>query len=121
MMLCMYKKNGRFEEATQIAKQMREMKILTDPLSYNSVLGLFALDGRFKEAVETFKEMVSSGIQPDDSTFKSLGTILMKLGMSKKAVRKIEEIRKKEIKRGLELWISTLSSLVGIGDCVDEL
>ncbi|EFH39266.1 pentatricopeptide repeat-containing protein [Arabidopsis lyrata subsp. lyrata] len=121
MMLCMYKKNGRFEEATQIAKQMREMRILTDPLSYNSVLGLYALDGRFKEAVETFKEMVSSGIQPDDSTFKSLGTILIKLGMSKKAVRKIEEIRKKEIKRGLELWISTLSSLVGIEDCEDEL
>ncbi|EOA33002.1 hypothetical protein CARUB_v10016333mg [Capsella rubella] len=121
MMLCMYKKNGRFEEATQIAKQMREMKILTDPLSYNSVLGLYALDGRFKEAVETFKEMVSSGLQPDDSTFKSLGTILMKLGMSKKAVRKIEEIRRNEIKRGLELWISTLSSLVGIEDCDDEL
>ncbi|CAH8381502.1 unnamed protein product [Eruca vesicaria subsp. sativa] len=114
MMLCMYKKNGRFEEATQVAKQMREMKILTDPLSYNSVLGLYALDGRFKEAVETFKEMVSSGVRPDDSTFKSLGTILMKLGLSKKAVRKIEEVRKQDNKRGLELWISTLSSLVGI-------
>ncbi|KAF3584983.1 hypothetical protein F2Q69_00030528 [Brassica cretica] len=114
MMLCMYKKNGRFEEATQVAKQMREMKILTDPLSYNSVLGLYALDGRFKEAVETFKEMVSSGVRPDDSTFKSLGTILIKLGLSKKAVRRIEEVRKQEIKRGLELWISTLSSLVGI-------
>ncbi|EFH61797.1 hypothetical protein ARALYDRAFT_898791 [Arabidopsis lyrata subsp. lyrata] len=36
MMLCMYKKNGRFEEATHIAKQMREMKIRTDPLSYNT-------------------------------------------------------------------------------------
>lgn len=124
MMLCMYKKNARFEEATQVAKQMREMKILTDPLSYNSVLGLYALDGRFKEAVETFKEMVSSGVRPDDSTFKSLGTILIKLGLSKKAVRRIEEVRKQEIKRGLELWISTLSSLVGIqsntGDC-DEL
>ncbi|CAG7876609.1 hypothetical protein BRARA_E01962 [Brassica rapa] len=124
MMLCMYKKNGRFEEATQVAKQMREMKILTDPLSYNSVLGLYALDGRFKEAVETFKEMVSSGVRPDDSTFKSLGTILIKLGLSKKAVLRIEDVRKQEMKRGLELWISTLSSLVGIQsnteDC-DEL
>ncbi|ESQ47557.1 hypothetical protein EUTSA_v10020060mg [Eutrema salsugineum] len=120
MMLCMYKKNGRFEEATQIAKQMREMKILNDPLSYNSVLGLYALDGRFKEAVEIFKEMVLSGTRPDDSTFKSLGTILIKLGLSKKAVRKIEEVRKQEVKRGLDLWISTLSSLVGIQDC-DEL
>ncbi|CAF2099136.1 BnaA05g16710D [Brassica napus] len=125
MMLCMYKKNGRFEEATQVAKQMREMKILSDPLSYNSVLGLYALDGRFKEAVETFKEMVSSGVRPDDSTFKSLGTILIKLGLSKKAVLRIEEVRKQEMKRGLELWISTLSSLVGIQsnteDCDDEL
>lgn len=124
MMLCMYKKNGRFEEANRIAKEMREMKIINDPLSYNSVLGLYALDGRFREAVETFKEMVSSGIGPDDSTFKSLGTILMKLGLSKKAVRKIEEVRKQESKRGLDLWISTLSSLVGIqsnNDDCDEL
>ncbi|CAA7012840.1 unnamed protein product [Microthlaspi erraticum] len=112
MMVCMYKKNGRFEEATRIAKEMREMKIMDDPLSYNSVLGLYALDGRFKEAVETFKEMVASGIRTDDSTFKSLGIILMKLGLSKKAVRRIEEVRKRERKRGLDLWIETLSSLV---------
>ncbi|CAN8258409.1 unnamed protein product [Cochlearia groenlandica] len=114
MMLCMYKKNGRFDEAARIAKAMREMKILTDPLSYNSVIGLYALDGRYREAVETFKEMVSSGTRPDDSTFKSLATILIKLGLSKKAVRKIEETRKVESKRGLNLWITTLSSLVGI-------
>ncbi|XP_010532596.1 PREDICTED: pentatricopeptide repeat-containing protein At3g23020 [Tarenaya hassleriana] len=119
-MLCMYKRNCRFEEAIQIAKKMRELKILTDPLSYNNIIGLYAMDGRFREAVETFREMVSSGVNPDESTFKSLGMILIKLGISKKSVCKIEAERKMDGRRGLEVWISTLYSVVGIDDNHEE-
>ncbi|KAI3681919.1 hypothetical protein L6452_36726 [Arctium lappa] len=72
MMLCMYKKIGSFEEAFEIAQKMREFGLLTDLLSYNHVLGLYASDGRFKEAVTIFKQMIGSGVQPNDSTFKSL-------------------------------------------------
>ena len=90
MMLCMYKRNGRFEEATHIARQMRELGLLTDLLSYNNVLGLYAMDGRFREAVRIFKEMVSACIQPDDSTFKSLGSVLLKCGVPKWAVNREE-------------------------------
>lgn len=116
MMLCMYKRIGRFEEAIQIAEKMRELGLLTDLLSYNHVLGLYALDGRFKEALRTFKEMMKAAIQPDDSTFKSLGVVLVKCGVPRQAVGKLEVTRKKDAQSGLQAWISTLSSVVRVDD-----
>ncbi|GAY54045.1 hypothetical protein CUMW_153610 [Citrus unshiu] len=86
MMLIMYKRNGRFEEATRIAKQMRESGLISDLLSYNNVLGLYAVDGRFKDVIGTFKDMVNAAVQPDDFTFKSLGAVLMKCGVPKRAL-----------------------------------
>ncbi|KAI8031613.1 Pentatricopeptide repeat-containing protein [Camellia lanceoleosa] len=112
MMLCMYKRLGRFEEAIQIAQKMRELGLLTDLLSYNHVLGLYASDGRFKEAVGIFKEMMESSVQPDDSTFKSLEVVLMKCGVPKQAVGKMELTRKKNARIGLEAWLSTLTAVV---------
>ncbi|KAJ0034247.1 hypothetical protein Pint_24701 [Pistacia integerrima] len=119
MMLIMYKRNGRFEEATQIAKQMKESGLITALLSYNNVLGLYALDGRFREVVGTFKEMVNSGVQPDDYTFKSLGAVLMKCGVPKRAVNKLELTRKKDAQSGLQAWMSTLSCVAGVDDDED--
>ncbi|KAL3506021.1 hypothetical protein ACH5RR_031403 [Cinchona calisaya] len=113
MMLCMYRRNGRFFEAIKIAQKMRELGLLTDVLSFNNVLGLYASDGRYKEATETFKEMLISAIQPDDCTFKALGIILVKCGVSREAIRKLELMRKKDSKRGLRRWSSTLFSVVG--------
>ncbi|XP_059634035.1 pentatricopeptide repeat-containing protein At3g23020 [Cornus florida] len=114
MMLCMYKRIGMFKEAVHIAQKMKELGLLTDLLSYNHVLGLYALYGRFREAVGTFKEMMSSTIQPDDSTFKSLGVVLVKCGVPKQAVGKLEATRKKDTKAGLQTWVSTLDSVVGV-------
>ena len=118
MMLIMYKRNGRFEEATRIAKQMRESGLISDLLSYNNVLGLYAVDGRFKDVIGTFKDMVNAAIQPDDFTFKSLGAVLMKCGVPKRAVNKLELTRKKNAQSGLQAWMSTLSSV--IGECDDD-
>ncbi|KAB5537913.1 hypothetical protein DKX38_015446 [Salix brachista] len=120
MMLCMYKRLGRFEEATQIAKQMRDLGLLTDLLSYNNVLGLYALDGRFKEAVGTFKEMVEASVQPDDCTFKSLGIVLVKCGISKKAVSKLEATTKNDYQKGLQAWMLSLSTVADVDDDYDE-
>ncbi|KAI3696559.1 hypothetical protein L6452_28925 [Arctium lappa] len=114
MMLCMYKKIGSFEDAFEIAQKMREFGLLTDLLSYNHVLGLYASDGRFKEAVTIFKQMIGSGVQPNDSTFKSLGVVLMKRGVSKKAVVNLEVMWKKDHQSGLEAWLATLDSIVGM-------
>ncbi|KAK8684697.1 hypothetical protein V6N13_040713 [Hibiscus sabdariffa] len=120
MMLCMYKRNGRFEEATHIARQMRELGLLSDLLSYNNVLGLYAMDGRFREAVSILKEMASACIQPDDSTFKSLGSILVKCGVPKRAVNRLQVARKKDARSGLQAWMATLSSVVGMYEDEDE-
>ncbi|KAK8511135.1 hypothetical protein V6N13_013554 [Hibiscus sabdariffa] len=119
MMLCMYKRNGRFEEATHIARQMREQGLLTDLLSYNNILGLYAMDGRFREAVGIFKEMVNACIQPDDSTFKSLGSILVKCGVPKRAVNRLQVTRRKDVQSGLQSWMATLSSVVGMDEDED--
>ena len=120
MMLCMYKRNGRFEEATHIARQMRELGFLTDLLSYNNVLGLYAMDGRYREAVRIFKEMVSACIQPDDITFKSLGSVLMKCGVLKRAVNRLQVTRKNDAQSGLQAWLVTLSSVVGMDEDDDD-
>ncbi|EFH61795.1 hypothetical protein ARALYDRAFT_898788 [Arabidopsis lyrata subsp. lyrata] len=62
--------------------------------------------------------MVSSGIQPDDSTFKYLEvrTILMKLWNVENIVFvKSKKPEKKRLREGgLDLWISTLTSVLGI-------
>ncbi|KAL3634527.1 hypothetical protein CASFOL_021581 [Castilleja foliolosa] len=117
MMLCMYKRNGRFEEAFRIARKMRELGLMKDLLSYNLLLGLYASDGRYKEAGATFEEMMESlMVKPDDNTFKSLGIILLKCGLSKGAVEKLELTRKKDEESGLRVWASTLSSVIGMDD-----
>ncbi|XP_065863186.1 pentatricopeptide repeat-containing protein At3g23020 [Euphorbia lathyris] len=116
MMLCMYRRLGRFEEAIQIAKQMRELGLLTDLLSCNNVVGLYALDGRFKDALGTFKEMIGAAIQPDDSTFKSLAIVLVKCGISKQAIGKLEATRKKDPCNGLQAWLTALSTVVEVED-----
>ncbi|KAJ1411440.1 Tetratricopeptide-like helical domain superfamily [Sesbania bispinosa] len=112
MMLCMYKKIGRLDEAIQIAKQMRKLGLLTDLLSYNNVLGLYSMDRRLREAKETFKEMIESGIQPDDFTFRALGHVFLNCGVSKQAIGRLEVMVKRDAPRGLQAWILALSCVL---------
>ncbi|KAK4275840.1 hypothetical protein QN277_018858 [Acacia crassicarpa] len=120
MMLYMYKRMGRLDEAIQIAKEMKKLGLLTDLLSYNNVLGLYAMDGRTKEAEETFKEMIRATIQPDDCTFRSLGFLLLKCGVSEQAVGKLEVLMKKDASLGLQAWMSALSCVLDVEDFDDE-
>ncbi|XP_074320979.1 pentatricopeptide repeat-containing protein At3g23020 [Silene latifolia] len=112
MMLCMYKRIGRVEEAMKIAEKMQELGILTELLSYNSVLALFVVDGKYKETVKIFKEMIRVGLEPDDSSFKSLGLVLVKSGVPKQAVARLEILRRKDAQNGVQAWMSALSSVV---------
>ncbi|KAK9682853.1 hypothetical protein RND81_10G101500 [Saponaria officinalis] len=112
MMLCMYKRIGKLDEAMNIGETMQELGLLTELLSYNSVLSLFDLDGKFKEAVNLFKEMVKIEVEPDDSTFKSLGLVLTKSGVPKQAVARLEVLRKKDASNGVQAWLSALTSVV---------
>nr|KYP38179.1 Pentatricopeptide repeat-containing protein At3g23020 family [Cajanus cajan] len=111
MMLCMYKKIGRLDEAIQIAAQMRRLGLLNDILSYNNVLGLYSMDRRLREATETFKEMIKSGIQPDDFTFRALAHILLNCGASNQAVGRLEVMVKRDAPGGLQAWMLALSSV----------
>ncbi|XP_051152900.1 pentatricopeptide repeat-containing protein At3g23020 [Andrographis paniculata] len=115
MMLCMYKRNGMFVEAFRVARKMRELGFMTDVLSYNHVLGLYASDGRYKEATETFREMMEARVRPDESTFRSIGVILLKCGMPKSAVDMLDVVRRKDAENGLRAWASTLSAVVEMG------
>lgn len=120
MMLCMYKKIGRLDEAIQIAKEMRKVGLLTDLLSYNNVLGLYSMDRRPREAAETFKEMLKSGIQPDEFTFRALGYVLLNCGVSKQAIGRLEVTVKKDAPRGLRAWMLALSCVLE-GDYYSKL
>ncbi|XP_057431685.1 pentatricopeptide repeat-containing protein At3g23020 [Lotus japonicus] len=122
MMLCMYKKIGRLDEAIQIANQMRKLGLLTDLLSYNNVLGLYSMRKRLREAKETFKKMIESGIEPDDFTFRALGHLLLNCGVSKQAVGRLEVMVKRDAPRGLQSWLLTLSCVLeGDGySCTNE-
>ncbi|KAK7343972.1 hypothetical protein VNO77_13136 [Canavalia gladiata] len=116
MMVCLYKKIERFDEAIQISKQMRKLGLLTDSLSYNNVLDLYAIAGRPKEAIETFKKMVRASIQVDNCSFRSLGTLLLRYGVSRQAVGKLEALRKEDASNGLHVWMSALSSVLQADD-----
>ncbi|KAK1356397.1 Pentatricopeptide repeat-containing protein [Heracleum sosnowskyi] len=121
MMLCMYKKLERIEDAIQVAEKMKELGLLTDLLSYNHVLGLYATDGRFKEAIKTFREMLKSGVQPDDSTLRSIGVVLVKRGVPKQTVNNLEVMWKKDQHNGLKEWTDTLYSMDVKADDDDEI
>ncbi|KAL6007304.1 hypothetical protein ACLOJK_032801 [Asimina triloba] len=121
MMLCMYKRVGRYQEAIAIAKEMDERGLLRDVLSYNNVLGLYTLTGRLKEAAETFCKMIDLGIHPDDSTFKSLGVILVKFGVSNVTVNHLELARREDSESGLRAWRATLITMLGGDDEVSKL
>ncbi|KAK7268654.1 hypothetical protein RIF29_21359 [Crotalaria pallida] len=120
MMLCLYNKVKKFDEAIQIAKQMRNSGLLTHVLSYNNVLDLYAISGRPKDAIETLKEMVRATIQPDDCSFKSLGVLLLRYGISRHAINKLEVCMKKDASQGLQAWISALSSVFEVDDYDNE-
>jgi len=120
MMLHMYKKIGRLDEAFQIQKQMRKLGLLTDLLSYNNVLALYSMDMRLREAKETFKEMIKSGIQPDDFTFRALGQLLQNYGVSKENIGMLEVMVKRDAPCGLQAWMKTLSCVLKGDDYTHE-
>ena len=89
-MACLYKKIDRLSQAIEISKEMQELGLLTDQLSFNNVLGLYAAEGRLREATEIFQQMLKAKVLPDDVTYKTLGTILKKGGLPLEAVNQLE-------------------------------
>ncbi|XP_058770199.1 pentatricopeptide repeat-containing protein At3g23020-like [Vicia villosa] len=120
MMLFLYKKIERFDEAIQIANQMRKLGLLTDSLSYNSVLDLYANAGRPKEAIHIFKDMVTASIQLDDCSLQSLRNLLLRYGASRQALDKLQVSMKKDTFNGLQAWMSALTSVLEMDEYDDK-
>ncbi|XP_078429821.1 tetratricopeptide repeat (TPR)-like superfamily protein [Wolffia australiana] len=120
MMVNMYKKAGEFAKALATAQEMRDKGLLSDALSYNTLIGLYASDGRMKEAAQLFMEMLQLGVLPNDSTFGFLGVGLIKRGVSKSAIKDLELARKRDFEAGLRAWKETIGSVIGLnGDSAD--
>jgi len=64
----MYAKCGSMEDAKRVFDKMP----LQDVVSWNSILGGFAMNGHGKEALTYFEQMCEEGVQPDDITFVCL-------------------------------------------------
>lgn len=64
---------------------------------------------QWMEAVETFKEMMKLGIQPDDSTSKPLWGCYGECLFVKVEVASMEDTQ-----TGLNSWMSSLFSILGI-------
>jgi len=89
-MACLYKKIDRLSQAIEISKEMQELGLLTNQLSFNNVLGLYATEGRLREATKIFQQMLKAKVLLDDVTYKTLGTILKKGGLPLEAVNQLE-------------------------------
>jgi pentatricopeptide repeat protein len=64
----MYAKCGSMEDAKRVFNEMP----LQDVVSWNSILGGFAMHGHDKEALTYFEQMCEEGVQTDDITFVCL-------------------------------------------------
>ncbi|PKA58299.1 Pentatricopeptide repeat-containing protein [Apostasia shenzhenica] len=116
MMLCLYKKMGRFPEAHKVAQEMRDLGLTSDKLSYNNLIGLYASEGRIREAFETLQQMLALSIQPNDATFRSLGVVMLKKGASKEAIKLLEKIREENSQCGLNEWFNAMCSMLRLDE-----
>nr|XP_051189331.1 pentatricopeptide repeat-containing protein At3g23020 isoform X2 [Lolium perenne]XP_051189343.1 pentatricopeptide repeat-containing protein At3g23020 isoform X2 [Lolium perenne]XP_051189344.1 pentatricopeptide repeat-containing protein At3g23020 isoform X2 [Lolium perenne]XP_051189345.1 pentatricopeptide repeat-containing protein At3g23020 isoform X2 [Lolium perenne]XP_051189346.1 pentatricopeptide repeat-containing protein At3g23020 isoform X2 [Lolium perenne]XP_051189361.1 pentatricopepti len=111
MMVCLYKKVARYDEAHRISKEMQALGLLTLALSYNSVIQMYVSAGKVEEAVKIFQKMLASSTPPNDATFKALKVILLK-GVSCIEIAKLESLRRSHTQDFLNQWNRALSLVV---------
>ncbi|XP_006649442.1 pentatricopeptide repeat-containing protein At3g23020 [Oryza brachyantha] len=116
MMVCLYKKIARFDEAHRISKEMQASGFLTQALSYNSLIQMYVSGGRMEEALTIFQKMLASNTPPNDATFKALKIILVKGGVSKNDITRLELLRKNSTHDCLRHWYRILRMTVRSGD-----
>lgn len=112
MMVCLYKKVARYDEAHRISKEMQALGLLTQVLSYNSVIQMYISCGKTEEAVKIFQNMLASSTPPNDATFKALKVILVKEGVSNIEITKLESLRRSNTHDCLNQWYKVLCLVV---------
>ncbi|RCV08815.1 hypothetical protein SETIT_1G357000v2 [Setaria italica] len=109
MMVCLYKKIGRYDVAHRICKEMQALGLLTQAQSYNSVIQMYVSGGRMEDALKIFKKMLVSNTPPNDATFKALNVILVRSGVTRNKIRKLELLRRNNTHDYLCQWYTALS------------
>ncbi|KAF8691666.1 hypothetical protein HU200_040049 [Digitaria exilis] len=109
MMVCLYKKIGCYDVAHRICKEMQDLGLLTQVLSYNSVIQMYVSGGRMEDAFKIFKKMLVSNTRPNDATFKALHVILVRSGVTRNEIRKLELLRRNNTHDCLRQWYRALS------------
>ncbi|KAH8951758.1 hypothetical protein BDL97_09G046200 [Sphagnum fallax] len=64
----MYAKCGSLEDALKVFNKMPSRDVVT----WNAMIGGYAIHGHGKEALKQFEQMREEGVQPDDTTFGCL-------------------------------------------------
>jgi pentatricopeptide repeat protein len=108
MMVCLYKKVARYDEAHRISKEMQALGLLTQALSYNSLIQMYISGGKMEEAVKIFQKMLASSTPPNDLTFKALKVILLK-GVPYIDITELESLRRSNTHDCLKQWFRALS------------
>jgi len=109
MMVCLYKKIGRYDVAHRICQEMQALGLLTQALSYNSAIQMYVSGGRMEDAFKIFKMMLVSNTPPNDATFKALNVILVRSGVTRNEIRKLELLRRNNTHDCLHQWYKALS------------
>jgi len=109
MMVCLYKKIGRYDVAHRICKEMQALGLMTQALSYNSAIQMYVSCGRMEDAFKIFKKMLVSNTPPNDATFKALKVILVRSGVTRNEIRKLELLRRNNTHDCLHQWYRALS------------
>jgi len=84
----MYAKCGSMEEACKVFNKMP----LRNVVSWNAILGGFAMHGHGKEALEHFKQMRAEGVRPDNTTFVCLLSACSHAGLVDEGLRCFESM-----------------------------
>ncbi|CAK9211734.1 unnamed protein product [Sphagnum troendelagicum] len=87
IMLNLYKRAGMTKDATSVARRMWKGGLLSNLVSFNSVL---EMSRSVAEATEIFDFMKKKGITPDISTYNSLAAILKKAGLVEEGLQHIK-------------------------------
>lgn len=91
---------------------MQALGLLTQALSYNSVIQMYVSGGKMEEAVKIFQKMLASSTPPNDVTFKALKPILVKEGVSNIEIAKLESLRRCSTQDCLNQWYRALALVV---------
>ncbi|KAL3848888.1 hypothetical protein ACJIZ3_010770 [Penstemon smallii] len=114
-MMYAYKNMGMFDEAIEVAEEMKRSNLMRDSVSYNKVIACYSANGQLVECGELLHEMlVHKKLLPDVGTFKVLFSVLKKGGFPSEAVKKLEASYREGRPFAKRAVITSVFSIIGL-------